>query len=97
MNDVVESENGNLDLEFFKSEKFVKKKCVKCGKYFWTKDKNRSTCGDPPCDSYSFIGNSPVNKPYSLREMRDKFIGFFSDTHTFIKPYPVVPRWRSIS
>ncbi len=94
MNDVVESENGNLDLEFFKSEKFVKKKCVKCGKYFLTKDKNRSTCGDPPCDSYSFIGNSPVNKPYSLREMRDKFIGFFSDTHTFIKPYPVVPRWR---
>lgn len=94
MNDVVGSENGNLDLEFFKSEKFIKKKCVKCGKYFWTKDKNRVTCGDPPCDSYSFIGNSPVNKQYSLKEMRDAFTGFFSNTHTFIKPYPVVPRWR---
>ncbi len=87
-------DNGNLNLEFFSKENFSKKKCVKCGSYFWTKDSERESCGDPPCDSYSFIGKSPVERPYSLKEMRDQFISFFSNTHLFIKPYPVVPRWR---
>ena len=74
--------------------KFERKKCVKCGEYFWTLQKDRVTCGDTSCDGYSFIGRSLTNNRYDHNEMRDLFINFFKDDHTFLKPYPVVPRWR---
>ena len=85
---------GELDLEFFKQSGFQKKSCVSCGHYFWTLDSNRKTCGDPPCDSYTFIGNSPANRQYTLKEVRSLFLDFFKGTHKIIGPYPVVPRWR---
>ena len=85
---------GELDLEFFKQSGFQKKSCISCGHYFWTLDRNRKTCGDPPCDSYTFIGNSPVNRQYTLKEVRSLFLDFFKDNHKIIGPYPVVPRWR---
>lgn len=85
---------GELDLEYFAKEGFEKKACSKCGRYYWTLDHGRVTCGDPPCDSYSFIGNSPVDRPYTQDEIRSKFINFFSETHKPLSPYPVVPRWR---
>lgn len=89
-----EKQTGELDLEFFAKINFEKKQCVKCGSYFWTKERDRKTCGDPPCDSYSFIDNSPTKRSYSNDEMRAEFINFFKDGHKFVKPYPVVPRWR---
>lgn len=85
---------GQLDLEFFAKSNFQKKQCQNCGHYFWTLDQNRKTCGDPPCDSYTFIGNSPVDRPYTQQEVRTKFIDFFKETHKVLSPYPVVPRWR---
>ncbi len=85
---------GELDLEFFRQSGFQKKSCISCGHYFWSLDSNRKTCGDPPCDSYSFIGNSPVNRHYSLKEVRSLFLDFFKQNHKIIHPYPVVPRWR---
>lgn len=85
---------GQLDLEYFKAIGFEKKVCSKCGSYYWTSDAGRNTCGDPPCDSYSFIGNSPVNRPYTMDEVREKFLSFFKGTHKLLQPYPVVPRWR---
>lgn len=86
--------NGELDLEFFREGGFQKKACTSCGHYFWTLDSNRKTCGDPPCDSYSFIGNSPVGRQYTLGEVRSLFLDFFKPNHKIISPYPVVPRWR---
>ena len=86
--------NPELDLNYFHNNGFLRKNCTSCGSAFWTLDSGRLTCGDPPCDSYTFIGNSPVFKPFSLNEMREQFIGFFRDTHKVLKPYPVVPRWR---
>ena len=86
---------GELDLDFFRTVGFSKRQCVKCGSYYWSSDPGRKTCGDPPCDSYSFIGNSPVWKAYTLKEMREAFLSFFRDTHTILNPYPVVPRWRN--
>ncbi len=83
-----------LELKFFKENGFIRKQCRNCGYYFWTGDKERNTCGDPPCDRYTFINNPPVAKKYSLDEMREEFIGFFREGHKFIPPYPVVPRWR---
>ena len=90
----IPGEEGEFDLQFFRDESFERRKCIKCGSYFWTIDDERKTCGDPPCDVYSFIGNPAGKKPMNINEVRDSFIGFFSDTHKIIKPYPIVPRWR---
>lgn len=89
-----EKKTGELDLTFFQSIGFTKRSCIKCGSYYWSGDPERKTCGDPPCDSYSFIDNSPVARKYSLREMREEFLSFFRENHSIIDPYPVVPRWR---
>ncbi len=79
---------------FLESEGFQRKQCTSCGYFFWTSDSERKTCGDPPCDSYGFVGNPPVEKPLDFREMRNRFISFFSGTHKTVEPYPVIPRWR---
>ncbi|MCD6573924.1 MAG: alanine--tRNA ligase [Thermoplasmata archaeon] len=82
-----------LQLKFFKDEGFVRKKCKKCGSYFWSKVE-RNTCNEYPCDNYSFIDN-PVGKKMDLREMREAFLSFFErHGHTRLKRYPVVARWR---
>ncbi len=82
-------------LKFFLENGFVRRKCTKCGVYFWTLDPNRDNCGDSPCMPYRFIGSSPFKRPYSLSEMRETFLKFFEKQgHTIIQPYPVVARWR---
>ncbi len=68
--------------------------CTSCDRPFWTLDNSRSTCGDAPCDAYSFIGKSPVPKSYTLKEVRELFLDFFRKDHKILDPYPVVPRWR---
>ena len=73
---------------------FVRKICIKCGKYFWTLSPDRMTCGDTDCDGYSFIGRRLTNRRYDNNEMRDLFTNYFIKDHTLLKPYPVVPRWR---
>ncbi len=85
---------GELDLKYFKKIGFQKKTCASCERYFWTSDETRNTCGDAPCDTYSFIGDSPVPKPYSQDEIRSMFLDFFRKDHKILQPYPVVPRWR---
>jgi len=83
------------NLEYFKINNFERKRCPECGAYFWTRDKDRMTCGDAPCDPYSFIGNPLFKDKYSLDEMREKFLSFFEENgHTRIERYPVVARWR---
>jgi len=86
-------------LPFFKQEGFVRKKCPKCGEYFWTQNAAQETCGESTsdeCGYYTFINNPATPKKFSLSEMREAFLGFFEkNQHTRIKPYPVVARWRS--
>jgi alanyl-tRNA synthetase len=85
-------------LPFFKEEGYVRKRCPKCGKYFWTQNPDQENCGEATseeCAFYTFINNPPTKKSYSLREMREAFLSFFEKNgHTRIKPYPVVARWR---
>jgi len=85
-------------LPFFKEEGYVRKRCPRCGKYFWTQNPDQENCGEATseeCAFYTFISNSPTKKSYSLREMREAFLSFFEKNgHTRIKPYPVVARWR---
>jgi alanyl-tRNA synthetase len=82
-------------LDFFADEGFYRKKCVSCGKFFWTRDEARKTCGDPPCDPYTFIGTPVFAREHGLDEMREHYLSYFEARgHTRIARYPVVARWR---
>ena len=88
-------EKEYLDITFLKENGFIRKRCPKCGKYFWTVDEDREICGDPPCDSYKFIENPIFKKEFDLKEMREFYLKFFEERdHTRIDRYPVVARWR---
>ena len=84
------------DIEYFKEAGFIRKKCENCGSHFWTRDEDKTTCGDAPCEIYSFIGR-PIFEERSVEEVREAFLSFFercSHKHTRMKRYPVVARWR---
>ncbi|WP_306054762.1 alanine--tRNA ligase [Natronococcus wangiae] len=83
-------------LEYFEEEGFERKECPSCGAHFWTRDRDRETCGEPPCEEYDFIGNPGFDEEYSLEEMRETFLSFFEEHgHERIDPYPVAAnRWR---
>jgi len=82
-------------LEFFKDKGYVRKICESCSTGFWTLEPSTTICGDTPCVEYSFIGNSPINKAYSLDEVRELYIKFFEKRgHARFERYPVIARWR---
>ncbi|MEL4305808.1 alanine--tRNA ligase [Methanococcoides sp. LMO-2] len=82
-------------IDFFSDNGFIRKQCPKCGKYFWTRDLDRETCGDAPCDPYSFIGNPVFKKKMELADMRESYLKFFEEQgHTRVDRYPVIARWR---
>ncbi|MFA4876284.1 MAG: alanine--tRNA ligase [Methanoregula sp.] len=81
-------------LDYFKTQGFVRKTCKSCGSAFWTRDSSREICGDAPCEPYNFIGN-PIFRPHTLDSMREAYLSFFEkEGHTRIERYPVVARWR---
>ena len=88
-------DENEFAVPFFKESGFVRRRCVACGSHFWTQVPDRVTCGDVPCEEYTFIGKSPARKSLSVREARETFLSFFEGKgHKIIKPYPVVARWR---
>ncbi|WP_297071058.1 alanine--tRNA ligase [Thermococcus sp.] len=85
----------DMTTRMFEEEGWIRKQCPKCGRFFWTLDPNRKTCGDPPCDEYSFIGKPGIPRKYTLDEMREAFLSFFErHGHGRVKRFPVLPRWR---
>ena len=84
-------------LDYFEEEGFHRKQCPVTDVYFWTRDPDRETCGEPPADDYSFIDNPGFDEAYTLSEMREEFLSFFEDNgHERIQPYPVAAnRWRA--
>ena len=83
-------------LDYFEENDFHRRECSNCGTAFWTRDGNRETCGEPPCETYSFIGDPGFAKRHTLEEMREAFLSFFEDRdHERVDPYPVAAnRWR---
>jgi alanyl-tRNA synthetase len=83
-------------LDYFEEEGFYRRQCPVTGVYFWTRDPDRETCGEPPADDYSFIDNPGFDREYTLEEMRETFLSFFEERgHERIDPYPVAAnRWR---
>ncbi len=85
---------SEYEVELFRMGKFQRRKCPKCGRFFWTGGE-QIACGEPPCEEYSFIGNSPVRKKFNLHEMRELYLKFFEKNgHKRISRYPIVARWR---
>lgn len=90
------------DLDFFHKNNYFRKKCEKCGDYYWTLDENSKTCGDQPCVPFSFIGKPVGKKPLTLSEVRESFLSFFEENnHSRLnfpetgQRCPVIARWRS--
>jgi alanyl-tRNA synthetase len=83
-------------LDYFEEEDFERRECTECGAHFWTRDPDRETCGEPPCEDYQFIDDPGFDDEYTLEEMRERFLSFFEDhDHERIDPYPVAAnRWR---
>jgi len=84
------------ELDYFAENGFHRLECSACGARFWTRDESRTTCGEPPCDTYSFIDDPGFAEEYSLEGMREAFLSFFEERgHERIEPYPVAAnRWR---
>ncbi|AGK61537.1 alanyl-tRNA synthetase [Archaeoglobus sulfaticallidus PM70-1] len=88
-------EKEYLDIAFLNDNGFIRKKCPKCGKYFWTIDEKREVCGDPPCGTYTFINRPVFKKKFNLSDMREYYLSFFEKRdHERIERYPVIARWR---
>jgi alanyl-tRNA synthetase len=90
------------DLKYFHKNGYFRKKCDKCGDFYWTLNKDSKICGDQPCVPFSFIGKQSAKKPMSLSEVRESFLTFFEkNNHTRLcypetgERCPVVARWRS--
>ena len=83
-------------LDYFEEHGFQRTQCSECGDHFWTLDPDRETCGEPPCDEYSFLDDPGFDETLELDEMREAFLSYFEDLdHTRIDPYPVAAnRWR---
>ncbi len=81
---------------FFKENGFVRKKCGTCGTHYWTQVADSETCGDAPCQEYTFIDKPPTRTRLNLDDIRRLFLSFFEKNgHTIIDPYPIIARWRS--
>ncbi len=82
------------NVKLFKEKNLIRKRCQKCGKFFWTENEEQKTCGSPPCTDYSFIGNSPTKKKLDYISSWKYIKNFFEKNgHTAIKSYPTVCRW----
>ena len=91
---------GEVEIPFWEDSGHVCKTCTITGSRFWTRDRDRETCGDSTEDPYTFIGEPIIDGFQNLgkelkNEMREKFQDFFEKRgHARISPYPIVARWR---
>ncbi|MBI2660052.1 alanine--tRNA ligase [Candidatus Woesearchaeota archaeon] len=78
-----------------KSEGFSRKKCTKCGTFYWSTEKDE-VCGNPACSGgFRFIGDTPATKKLDYVGVWKEFSSLFKKWgYTPIKRYPVVARWR---
>ncbi len=82
--------------QHLRSEGFERKKCTKCGIYFWTVNADQHICGDPSCSGgFRFIGDKPAKEELDYIQVWKRFAALFEKLgYTEIKRYPVVARWR---
>jgi len=82
-------------VKLFDDERFERKSCAICKRFYWTIDENRVNCPDHSDDTYSFIGNPPTQKRFDYTQAWKEVESFFvKNGHTSVNRYPVVCRWR---
>ena len=82
-------------VKLFEDERFERKSCVTCKRFYWTIDENRVNCPAHSDDTYSFIGNPPTAKRFDYTQAWKEVESFFvKNGHTSVNRYPVVCRWR---
>ena len=82
-------------VKLFEEQGFIRKGCLKCGRFFWTLDSGRDLCPDDADDTYSFIGEPPTTKRFDYTQAWKQVEEFFvKNNHTSVSRYPVVCRWR---
>ena len=88
--------NDFFPVSTLKNLGYVKKTCIKCGNIFWTRNKERKTCGDIKCEGkYSFIGKPIARRRFTYKQAWNRFSKMFEKFgHTTINSYPVVSRWH---
>jgi len=83
------------NVKLFQEQGFVRKACIKCGRFFWTLNADRDLCPDDGTDTYSFIGEPPTSKRFDYTQAWKQVEEFFvKNNHTSVSRYPVVCRWR---
>ncbi len=80
-------------VDFLIEKGFERKKCEKCGRFFWTLDSKRKTCADSSCVGFEFIGKGTKHYGY-IETWRAIEKYFTKHGHKSIPRYPVVARWR---
>jgi len=80
-------------IEFLEKKGFERKKCLHCGRFFWTLDPERETCADSTCVGFEFIGKGTKHYDY-VGTWRAIERYFTKQKHKSIPRYPVVARWR---
>ena len=90
------------DLQFFRNNGYVRKKCPSCGSHFWTLNPEAELCGDQPCVPFSFINKPTTKKHLTLTDVRNSFLNFFEQNNHQRLTYPetgercpVIARWRT--
>ncbi len=78
------------------SEGFERRRCKKCGSYFWSASPEREVCGEPACaGGYTFIGDTPARARMDFIQTWRRFSRLFKKLgYTPIKRYPIAARWR---
>jgi len=79
----------HYEVPLFKEKGFERRKCPKCGRFFWSLGKE--VCGDSKCEPYSFFRQGSAD----YIEVWKGFERFFRENgHASIPRYPVICRWR---
>lgn len=78
-----------------KAEGYGRKKCIKCGRFFWTTTKS-DICGEPSCSGgFRFIDKPIAKNKLDYIEVWKRFADFFKKRgYEPIARYPVAARWR---
>ncbi|MBN1793283.1 alanine--tRNA ligase [Candidatus Woesearchaeota archaeon] len=79
-----------------KAEGFVRKKCPKCGLYYWTVHKGQDACGDAACRGrVDIFDKPPVKRKIDFVGVWLGFKGFFEKRgYHAVTRYPVIARWN---
>ncbi len=82
--------------DVLKKNGFERKKCARCGTFFWTVNKNQKNCGDSACSGgFRLFLNNPCKRKLSYADVWLEFAKMFNELgYTPIDRYPVVARWN---